>query len=258
MTSNCIYVNQIIIAEKQGEIMSIREAEIAARQTILSGYRRHSHKEFKAELELFFKNGGSAPAAALRLDVYKDVLAPTPFRAMQNGLICLISAVSRAAIDNGAEEEYSLALGDYYICEVERLNSEEELTAFAGEIMTVYRGLVIESSSDSRSYCLPVSRAIRYINQHINEPCRVGDIAAFLGLHPNYLGAAFKKDVGVSPAQYIRNKKMEEAVFLLRHSEYTITQIGEMLGYCNTAHFSNEFKREFGQTPNSQRKIDNK
>jgi AraC-like DNA-binding protein len=207
---------------------------------------------------LYLKSGGQLPDVGLQLDTYVDVLAPTPMRAMQNGLICLISVVCRIAIENGVEERFSFALSDYYTYEVELCNSKAELQYLVNEIMETYSEVVREKPVHSNALSLPVIRAVRYIHQHIAEPCRVKDIAQSLGLHPNYMSAMFKKEMGMSPTQYIREKKMEEATFLLRHSDYTVAQVGEMLGYCNTAYFSNEFKRVIGKTPNSHRQSQKK
>jgi YesN/AraC family two-component response regulator len=63
------------------------------------------------------------------------------------------------------------------------------------------------------------------------------------------LSSIFKAEVGVTISGYIRNKKLDEAKYLLQLTSYSVTEIGEMLGFCDIAYFSNQFKSKFGKSP---------
>jgi AraC-like DNA-binding protein len=181
------------------------------------------------------------------LDTYVNVLAPTPFRAMQNGVICLIAIISRLAINLGVDVEQSFALSDYFVCEVENKKNKSELDIFVRDVYSDFSALVRAESV--RNYSQPITKAVRYIRTHLYEPIAVGAIARYVNLNPRYFATLFKKEVGQTPSQYIRGRKMSEALTLLEQGQYSVTETAEMLGYCSLSYFSSEFKTVYGQSP---------
>jgi AraC-like DNA-binding protein len=100
-----------------------------------------------------------------------------------------------------------------------------------------------------RNYSQPVTKAVRYIHAHLYDPVTVDEIAKYVHLNPRYFSTLFKKEVGTTPSQCIRAKKMSEALTLLQQGQYSITETAEMLGYCSLSYFSSEFKSVYGQSP---------
>lgn len=228
--------------------MSIKEARTIAKNALISGYHHHPYNLEKQITESILKGAGDiVPEDITSLRMYADILAPTHLRGMKNTLICFITILSRSAIELGVSAEQSFALSDYYINLVELQNDERELEKLFIELLEMFREMV--SKVLHGTYSLPVMRAIRYINQHIYESCRVSTIAKHLSLNPQYLSTIFKNEVGVDPSTYIRNKKMEEAKSLLYQTNNSVSEIAEALGYCNTSHFISTFKKTYGQTP---------
>lgn len=228
--------------------MGKADAKRAAREIMLSGYQHHSHQTGRMMIDAIFAGRQRLEIMdGLNLGTYADVLAPTRLRAARNGLICLITIVSRIAIENGVENEFAFALSDYYVNAVELQESEEELEALMREIIDHYLELVREAQQ--QTYSLAVMRAIRYIHLHIYDGCRVAGVAAHVGLNAQYFAVLFKKEVGLSPSRYIAQKKLEEARYLLHQTHMSITEVAEALGYCSPSHFIRAFKKQYGETP---------
>ncbi|MFD2611133.1 AraC family transcriptional regulator [Paenibacillus gansuensis] len=74
-------------------------------------------------------------------------------------------------------------------------------------------------------------------------------IALSLGISPSRLNRTFRKAFGKPPRQYLTELVTEEAKRLLLQTPMPIDQIGLMLGYRTTAHFSRQFKRWVGVAP---------
>lgn len=71
---------------------------------------------------------------------------------------------------------------------------------------------------------------------------------------PSHLAFLFKKHMGVTIHEYICSKKMERASFLLKNTDYKITEIAIQLGYSEQGHFSYLFKQKYKYTPFEYRK----
>lgn len=67
----------------------------------------------------------------------------------------------------------------------------------------------------------------------------------------DYLRKLFKKEVGVSPLEYLTGMRMKNAERLLTlwTTGYTVTEIAQMCGYDNALYFSRAFKKYYGCAP---------
>ncbi|ANH82041.1 hypothetical protein A8C56_14635 [Niabella ginsenosidivorans] len=75
------------------------------------------------------------------------------------------------------------------------------------------------------------------------------DFANALHVHVNHLNHSLQKLVGKSTRQIIYERVTAEAMDLLKHSDWNITEISNGLGFEYTQHFSQFFKKQTGKTP---------
>lgn len=83
---------------------------------------------------------------------------------------------------------------------------------------------------------------------------RVHDYAEAQNLHPNYLSSVIKSKTGKTITTWIAEKTLSEAKSMLLNSEIPIKEITYKLGFTETAHFSNFFKKHTGFSPNKYRR----
>jgi AraC family transcriptional regulator, transcriptional activator of pobA len=83
---------------------------------------------------------------------------------------------------------------------------------------------------------------------------RAQDYAAAQNLHPGYLNNVIKTKTGKSVTTWIIDKTITEAKSLLQNSGIPIKQIADQLGFAESAHFSNYFKKYTEMTPVLYRK----
>ncbi len=97
--------------------------------------------------------------------------------------------------------------------------------------------------------------AKEYIDNHFKENITLDDLSKLTYTNKYYLVHAFKKYTGLSPISYLIAKRIEEARTLLETTNYSISQIAELVGFSSQPYFSQVFKKITGHTPFEVRKL---
>lgn len=108
-----------------------------------------------------------------------------------------------------------------------------------------YEFLNTRQVSDGRAL---VERAISHIRSHLHQNLSVGDCAKVVHLSPSYFSNIFKKEMGMTLAQYITSERMERAKELVVEG-LQVQDIARSLGYEDRPYFTELFKRHTGMTP---------
>lgn len=74
-------------------------------------------------------------------------------------------------------------------------------------------------------------------------------VAEECGVSTSYLSELFKKSTGMTFIQYVTEFRVEKAKHLLLHTELTIAQVSEAVGYSNAPQLIRVFKKLTGTTP---------
>jgi AraC-like DNA-binding protein len=75
------------------------------------------------------------------------------------------------------------------------------------------------------------------------------ELAKQANLSPFHFHRKFKQAVGISPAEYARNKKIKKAQELLLSTDLTLSEIAENLEFPDPFTFSKNFKHHTGSCP---------
>lgn len=92
-------------------------------------------------------------------------------------------------------------------------------------------------------------RAIRKLRENFDKPLRVQDIARDLHMSVSGFHAHFKAVTAMSPLQFQKQLRLQEARQLLLKENLDAAEAGYRVGYDDAAHFSREYRRHFGQPP---------
>lgn len=86
------------------------------------------------------------------------------------------------------------------------------------------------------------------------ENLSLNSISNELGLHPAYLSRKFPEHFKVNLGDYIRERKIQKAITLLKSKSFTIMDIAYQCGFADESHFNKTFKSKFGITPSQYKK----
>ena len=64
----------------------------------------------------------------------------------------------------------------------------------------------------------------------------------------------FKKYFSMSPKQYMRHLRVQQACHMLVQSAYSLSRVAAECGYADQSHFNREFLRVMKETPRQYRK----
>ena len=93
-----------------------------------------------------------------------------------------------------------------------------------------------------------------YIHANYNQPISSKDLADRLYLSQGYLSRFFKKNYGMSFAEYLSRIRLYYAVDDLLYTNLPITRIAYDNGFVNVAAFTKAFREHYGETPSAMRK----
>lgn len=94
-----------------------------------------------------------------------------------------------------------------------------------------------------------VNRAIGWIKRNFREPFRMEELTGAAGMSASALHQHFKTVTGMSPLQYQKQLRLQEARNLILLQNVDAASAGHAVGYDSPSQFSREYRRLFGAPP---------
>ncbi|MER5912436.1 AraC family transcriptional regulator [Streptomyces sp. NPDC001982] len=113
-----------------------------------------------------------------------------------------------------------------------------------GEQGGIVRQLGLAASSLSH-----IARAVRWIREHYAQAFKVEDVARLSGMSVSAFYRNFQAVTAMSPIQFQKQIRLQEARLLLATHPGDVTGVGRRVGYDSASQFSREYRRQFGAPP---------
>lgn len=119
----------------------------------------------------------------------------------------------------------------------------------------LYRLLLGDLGSQLRDFMLldsqghRISKVIEILRKKFNEPLRIKDLADEVHLSESALFQAFKAVTAMSPLQYQKKLRLNEARRIMLHEGIEAATASYKVGYESPSQFSREYSRLFGAPP---------
>ena len=222
-----------------------------------SGNRRAAYNK---EIEFYeLVASGNTELLAERMKHFGDdqkfgKLSEDAIRNSKYHAVILVGMISRFCIEAGMDIATAYNLSDIYIEIIDTFTTSEEIRENSKRVAMDYCKRMqscLKSSAMSRN----VVSAVDYIRTHISGKLTVEDVAEAMNLNPSYLSKLFKKEMGITISQYIRDQKISIACNMLRHLDDSSLTISNYLGFSSQSHFIQVFKKCIGVPPEEYRKL---
>lgn len=98
-----------------------------------------------------------------------------------------------------------------------------------------------------------VGRAQAILGEDYGDVPSVEAVARRLGVSSVWLNRSFRQEIGESPGEWIRSRRLAEAKRLLARRRLSVTEVALRLGFTSSQYFSAAFRHHFGMTPTDYR-----
>lgn len=180
------------------------------------------------------------------------ILSHNTLTNLKYHFVVTVAMITRHCVDAGMELEKAYRLSDFYILKMDSLQTKEDIANLHSSMVMDFTGkmlLLKKQNVISKS----ITQCIEYIYNHIHDRITVEDLADYTELSPSYLSRLFKKELGISVSDYIREKKIDKAQNLLKYSDFSMVEIANYLSFSSQSHFIQTFEKLVGQTPKKYR-----
>ncbi|MFD0516570.1 helix-turn-helix domain-containing protein [Paractinoplanes durhamensis] len=94
-----------------------------------------------------------------------------------------------------------------------------------------------------------IRHAAAWLLEHYATPITVAGLAEVAHMSPATLHRHFRSATGMSPLQFQKHLRMQQARRLLMAGDTTAAQVAEAVGYASATQFNREYRRVYGLPP---------
>lgn len=100
-----------------------------------------------------------------------------------------------------------------------------------------------------------LTKVINFMKKDLSKYPSIADLSKLANMSTTRFQMAFKKTYGATIYDYFREMRMNNALLLLKNSDYSIKDIAKKVGYNNAGHFAGIFKKTYGMGPKEYRNM---
>lgn len=264
ITSQLIFIYQVIT----GQILKAEELKLNYREASVQPLKQENSLEqeifkirenplhdfsysYEKKIINYIQSENSTAARILMSELMqiKDErqLSQSQIQSIKYKLVAVITLFTRAVIDVGVPIAKAYTLSDVYIMKVDQAQSIDQLHKSVSDAIIDFTKLVKRYKNIQNPHW--VKECKNYISHHLHQSISLNDLADLVDMNPSYLSTQFKKVTHQSIKQYINEKKVQEAQFLIQTSHYSLAEISDILQFSSQSHFHKVFKAVTGLSP---------
>lgn len=242
-----------------GQMMSAVDSSIQAEtlQTMYLAAQQEKYIRYPLEderqLQYLIRTGNKQKAQqllnGLLLELYSAV--GTDFLMLKLRIRELITLMSRAAADGGADVHAIVSLCDTSVMEMEPLRDFDALDAWLGVMLHKFFDLVFDLNDAKHPNT--IQQLSSYIQEHLAEKLTLEQAARQVHLSKSYLCRILKEELGYTFTEYTNWLRIERSKLYLYRSDMSLSEIACAVGFDDQSYFTRIFKRQVGVPPGKYR-----
>jgi transcriptional regulator GlxA family with amidase domain len=113
----------------------------------------------------------------------------------------------------------------------------------------LYRYVFDAEHRESTRRSLALEAALTFVEQHLDQPIDVAQVASASAVSRPHLFRLFREQLGLTPAQYLWERRVERAVELLRETGLPVADVALLCGFSNPKHLARRVRAATGASP---------
>ena len=132
----------------------------------------------------------------------------------------------------------------------DRLYTESLFSLLSAHLLRHYttRKAALKNYEDGLS-AQKLELAKNYINDRLEHPIKLSDIASLLGISQFYFCHLFKKSTGIAPYKYVVQQRVKKGQKLIQQSKLPLVEIAYECGFSSQSQMTQHFRKQVGVTP---------
>lgn len=175
-----------------------------------------------------------------------------PLRNLKNYCIIMNTLLRKSAEQGGVHPVFIDKLSSDFAVRIEALTSGRACSQLMKEMYESYCRMVRKHSVGD--YSPIVQRVVSMITVDLSADLAPHRLAEVSGVSLPYLSALFKREIGMTLSEFIREKRMKYACRLLEDGKLQVQSVALSVGIEDVQYFSKMFKAYTGKTPMEYRR----
>lgn len=178
----------------------------------------------------------------------KRVLSKNALKNCIYHFVLSASVISDACMYNGLGQTEACTLSDLYVLKADECKTIDSVCRLYEDLCLDFAKRMQEIRKET-VISLHIRKCIDYIYENLGLDLSVKAIAATMRLNATYLSRLFRREVGISIKQFVKEARVDTAKNLLRYSDLSYLVISTSLGFSSQSSFIVVFKEITGVTP---------
>lgn len=170
-----------------------------------------------------------------------------PLQNLQVFSISLNTLFRKAAEHGGVHPIYVNQLSNTIVEHIADFTRSDNILDLWSDMIQKYCTLV--NNHSTRNYSLPIQKVIIQINLDLSADLSLKAMAEYLNVNASYLSNLFHKETGMTLTNYVNQRRMEYAAWMLSSTQLPISTIAQHCGILDDNYFTKLFKKQYDITP---------
>ncbi|WP_154837297.1 AraC family transcriptional regulator [Staphylococcus sp. Marseille-Q1834] len=169
-------------------------------------------------------------------------------------LAYLMNTLCRKVIERSGVNLLTVdALSTKYAFLIDSEKSVEGIFQLTRDLITEYANASMYAQT--LKYSSKINKAIQYLELHLSYEVHLDDLAAAVNLTPAYLSRLFKKEVGETISQYLKQLRVKKSEDLVANTDMNFEYIAHYVGFKDQSYYTTCFKQYYGVSPKKYRRL---
>lgn len=216
---------------------------------------------YNPELEFYshIKSGNVTKVKELCKEALIDkpglgVLSQSSAQNMKYHFAITTAMIARYCIEGGMDLADAYSLSDFYIQKADMCKTAKEVSDLHPLMCEDY-ATRMKKMRKKKVCSLAIANCLDYIYDNLHTRITIEALSEHVHLNSSYLSRLFKKEMGTSVTDYIRDKKIETSKNMLIYSDFSIAQIASILAFPSQSYYTKVFHEQTGMTPSHYRTL---